>query len=138
MDCVVTCPQSRWLDWLGEGDLPGDPPSDYEFHWMFGGPMPDIRPGERVYIVAFGRLRGYAPLYYVEESCQLDRRRHCLVRLGGAQAVTIDEPIPGFRGWRYRFWNRDQELPFPDWRTPSARVEMSGRRSLQMGLMEGM
>jgi hypothetical protein len=116
-DVVVTVPKRLWESWKNEGDLPDEPPSDYEFHWMFGGPMPDIRPGERVYIVAFGRLRGYAPLYDVEERCQLDRRRHCLVRLGGAQAVTIDEEIRGFRGWRYRFWDRADEIPFPSWRT---------------------
>jgi hypothetical protein len=123
MDVVVTVPQSRWLEWIEEGDLPDEPPSDYEFHWMFGGPMPDIQPDERVYIVAFGRLRGYSPLYYVEESCQIDRRRHCLVRLGGAEAVTIEEPIRGFRGWRYRWWALEDERPFPDWVTAGVRGE---------------
>lgn len=34
-----------------------------------------------------------------------------LIRGGGALACTMDEHIPGFRGYRYRFWKRDQEKP---------------------------
>jgi hypothetical protein len=117
MDVCVTVPQARWMEWLGEGDLPDDPPSDYEFHWMFGGPMPDIRPGERVYIVAFGRLRGYAPLVDTENVCALNPRRRCLVREGGAVAVTTRGFIRGFQGWRYRWWERADEIPFPNWKT---------------------
>lgn len=32
-------------------------------------------------------------------------------------ACTIPAPVTGFRGWRYRWWSRDDEIPFPDWRT---------------------
>jgi hypothetical protein len=115
-DVIVTVPMRLWAAWIAEGDLPGDE-AEYESHFWVPRPLPRIGVGERVYVAAFGRLRGYAPLYDVEERCQLDRRRHCLVRLGGAVAVTIDEPIPGFRGWRYRFWDRADEIPFPSWRT---------------------
>ena len=80
--------------------------------------MPVIQPGDRVYIVAHGRLRGYAPLRYIERYCALRSDRTCLVRNGDAEALTIAEPIRGFQGWRYRFWNRDDEIPFPEWQTP--------------------
>ena len=41
-----------------------------------------------------------------------------ICRRGGAVACTIDEPIPGFRGLRKRWWRIEDERPFPDWRTP--------------------
>lgn len=115
-DVVVTVPKDRWLDWIDEGDLPGevwgrgDAGSDGEYHFYLGGPRADIHPGERVYVVAHGKLRGFAPL------TRLDG--FAFVRKGDACAVTIAAPITGFRGFRYRWWNRDEEAPFPDWRTP--------------------
>jgi hypothetical protein len=30
----------------------------------------------------------------------------------------VDEQVPGFMGFRYRWWDRSIEVPFPDWRTP--------------------
>lgn len=39
-----------------------------------------------------------------------------IVRKGNAVACTIDEPIPGFRGLRKRWWSRDIEKPFPNWK----------------------
>jgi hypothetical protein len=114
-DVVVTVPKDRWEEWIDEGDLPGetwgtgDAGKDGWYDFYLGGPFPDIAPGERVYVVAHGRLRGYAPLVRV------DRRARSLVRQGGAVAVTIDEPIRGFRGWRYRWWDRADERSFPDW-----------------------
>jgi hypothetical protein len=62
-DVVVTCPMDRWAGWIAEGQLPGqgwDGETDY--HWFGRGYRPNIVPGERVYIVAHGKLRGYAPL----------------------------------------------------------------------------
>jgi hypothetical protein len=32
--------------------------------------------------------------------------------------MTIPEYIRGFRGWRQRWWERESEIPFPDWQTP--------------------
>jgi hypothetical protein len=116
-DVVVTVPKDRWADWIDEGDLPGQPwgagdaglEGWYDFY--LGGPMPKIEPGERVYIVAHGRLRGYSPLIH------LDRQERSLVRRGGAVAITIPDPIRGFQGWRYRWWDRSAEVPFADWKT---------------------
>ena len=118
-DVVVTVPKGRWQEWIAEGDLPGDPWTGYANHfWIRARPLPVIGVGERVYIVAHGKLRGWAPLDSTELRCRLRPQSACLIRKGGAFAVTIDRPIVGFRGWRYRDWERDEERPFPDWRTP--------------------
>lgn len=115
-DVVVTVPKGLWLDWLDEGDLPGDEWTELRSHfWIRPDSIPDIAPGERVYIVAHGRLRGYAPLVCVEKRCSMAYSRACLMRYGGAVAVTIPTPIRGFRGWMYRFWNLNEEIPFPNW-----------------------
>jgi hypothetical protein len=113
-DVVVTVPKDRWADWIDEGDLPDDDASGEEYGFLLGGPPPSIRPGERVYVVAHGKLRSWAPLVLVERY----RGDFMLVRGGGAVACTIDAPITGFRGWRYVWWAREDERPFPDWRTP--------------------
>ncbi len=112
-DVVVTVPKGLWFDWIAEGDAVGEPETGEEWGFFLGAAqgVPDIKPGERVYIVAHGRLRGYAPL------TRLQARPLALGRQGGAVAVTIPEAVTGFRGWRYRWWDRNIEVPFPDWRT---------------------
>ena len=118
-DVVVTVPMRLWDEWIAEGNLPGEPPSGYRSHfWLWGGRLPRIGPGERVYVVAHGKLRGYAPLVGIERRCELNGSAGCLMRDGYAEAVTIPEPIRGFQGWRYRWWDRALEMPCPDWRTP--------------------
>lgn len=121
MDVVVTVPKTfeycgrTGLDgWIAEGDPAGEPWSGQEWGFYIGGARPKIEPGERVYVVYNGKLRGYAPLVRLE----WDGRSGLLIRGGGAQAVTIDERIRGFRGWRYRWWDREIERPFPDWQIP--------------------
>lgn len=121
-DVVVTCPASRWADWLAEGDLPGDPPSGDEYVFSVGRSRPDVKPGDRVYVVALGKLRGYAPLLCLSWSDEI--QSYGLFRGGGAVAVTIRDhfnprqpaTIKGFRGFRYRWWERSAEVPFPGWR----------------------
>lgn len=115
MDCVVTVPKGQWQKWLNEGDLPGEDAEWVSHFWVSS--MPNIVAGDRVYVVSHNRLRGYAPLWDVEGRCSLRPDRMCLVRRGGAEAVTIPEAIRGFQGWRYRWWSRDDEMPFPDWMT---------------------
>lgn len=112
-DVVVTVPKGMWLDWIDEGDLPGDPPTGEEWGFFTYGARPDIKAGERVYVVAHGRLRGYAPLTRYEYT----NGKVAFGREAGAVAVTIPEPIRGFRGWRYRWWEREIETPFPNWKT---------------------
>ena len=116
-DVVVTVPKAIWRDWIEEGDLAGDEWSGMTSHFFIGKREPRITPGERVYVVAHGRLRGYAPLVKVEHSCRLKPHTPCLMREGGAAALTIARPVRGFQGWRYRFWNRSDEISFPDWQT---------------------
>lgn len=112
-DVVVTVPKRLWDEWIAEGDLPGDEETGEQYAFSLWGDHPDIEPGERVYVVAHGKLRGYAPLTRIAPA----REGFALIRAGGAVACTIDEPIRGFRGWQYRWWDRADEKPFPDWRT---------------------
>lgn len=110
-DLVGTCPKGFWLEWLAEGDAAGEPATGDTYGWWTGHSLiRTIRPGDRFYIVAHGRLRGYAPVTEVTHGA--------IFRQGNAVACTIDEPVPGFRGLRERWWKREDERPFPDWRTP--------------------
>lgn len=111
-DVVVTIPKQWWRTWLMEGDLPGEPPTGREYMYKVRG-RPVIEPGERVYIVAGGKLRGYAPLVRAEKGIGGNLY---LIRADGAVAVTIDRPTKGFRGFRYRDWDYAEEKPFPNWR----------------------
>lgn len=116
-DVVVAVSQDFGLDrWVDEGQLPDEAWNGLEYHFYLGGNPPDIQPGARVYIVHKGALRGYAPLIRIDHF----NGYYGLVRHGGAMAVTIPEYIQGFRGFRYRWWNRDLEVPFPDWQNPDA------------------
>ena len=118
-DLVVTCPKHFWAEWIDEGDPAGEPYQGGEWAWYTGRCnatmqyKPPIEPGERLYIVAHGRLRGYAPVVRVEEI----NGRWAIIRRGGAEAVTLKEGIRGFQGWRLRWWEREDEIPFPDWKT---------------------
>ena len=112
-DVVVTVPKWFWPQWISEGDAAGDPPTGEE--WGFSvGAKPDVEPGDRCYVVAHGKLRGYALITRLH----FDGRKWHICRQAGAVAVTIKEPIKGFQGFRYRWWNRAEELPFPDWKIP--------------------
>ncbi len=119
-DVVVTVPQAFGLDaWIAEGDAVGEPWSGQEWDFYLGGSAPDINRGERVYVVYNGMVRGYAPLVRIAYEAGTTGRRFSLVRHGDAVAVTIPEYVRGFRGWRYRWWQREQEYPFPLWRDPT-------------------
>lgn len=115
MDVVVTVPKSFGLqNWIDEGDAAGEPWTGQEWHFYLGGNVPKIQAGDRVYVVYNGKLRGYSPLIRIDR----DGGRFALVRHGNARAVTIPEKIVGFRGWRYRWWDRSIEVQFPEWRVP--------------------
>lgn len=122
-DVVVTLPKRFGLKaWIEEGDAAGEPRSIFVseggfYHWKVGKRTPKIDPGERVYVVYDGHLIGYSPLHRL----RWDVNGNCyLIRLAEAEAVTIDEHIPGFRGCRYRWWEREKERPFPEWKELAA------------------
>lgn len=153
-DLVVTVPRQLWSEWIEEGDAVGEPESGEEWGFFLGPHRPSIEPGERLYIVAHDRLRGFAPVtrvaffpYSCPDHAASDaiglgiraaltdckvcrgaleglanrpraiRGRWAIGRKGGAVAVTLSEKIRGFRGWRKRWWNLDDERPFPHWAT---------------------
>jgi hypothetical protein len=110
-DLVGTCPKDFWLEWIAEGDAAGDPETGEEWGWFSQHSfVRRIRPGDRFYVVAHGKLRGWAPVTRVQSGC--------ICRRGNAVGCTITMPIPGFRGLRERWWPREAEIPFPDWKTP--------------------
>ena len=111
VDLVGTCPKGFWTEWIAEGDAAGEPESGEEWGWFTEHSFKSlIEPGERFYVVAHGRLRGYSLVTWIW--------RGAIVRKGGAVACTIDESIPGFRGLRKRWWPRDAERHFENWKTP--------------------
>ena len=112
VDLVGTCPKDFWDEWIAEGDAAGEPETGEEWGWWTNHSFRRfIEPGDRFYVVAHGWLRGYAPVVRVD--------RGCIIRKGGAVAVTIEGPIPGFRGLRKRWWDRSIERPYHDWKIPS-------------------
>lgn len=149
-DVVVTVPKDFFYrgktglaGWIAEGDAAGEPESGVTWYFTLGGYPPKIEQGERVYIVHNNKLRGYAPLYFLDvydgdgdeddnqwlrTEGELGDLKRCpprrkipgcaLVRKGGAVAVTINDAIRGFQGFRYRWWKYEDEKAFPDWKTP--------------------
>lgn len=121
-DLVGTCPKGFWEEWIAEGDAASENGivfpsiSGEDWHWYTSHCLArDINPGDRFYVVAHGKLRGWAPVVRVEE---IDFRSWGIVRRGGAVACTIPAPIAGFRGLRLRWWDRSIEVPFPNWKEP--------------------
>src|SRR3990167_7728568 len=104
VDLVGTCPKDFWEEWIAEGDAAGEPESGEEWGWWTKHSLARaIKFGDRFYVVAHGRLRGYAPVV----GLRLEGPSFVISRKGGAVAVTIDRPIPGFRGLRERWWPRE-------------------------------
>jgi hypothetical protein len=118
-DLVGTCPKGFWSEWIAEGDAAGDPETGEEWGWFTRDPRAaSIGPGDRFYVVAHGFLRGYAPV--VRLRCD-GQGGYAICRRGGGVAVTTGEPIKGFCGLRKRWWSREIERPFPDWKTAGVR-----------------
>jgi hypothetical protein len=114
-DLVGTCPKDFWEEWIREGDAAGDPETGQEWSWYTRDrKAASIQPGERFYVVAHGKLRGFA---LVTRVGNLGQEGWEIVRRGNAVACTIPQPIPGFRGLRKRWWDRLDERGFPDWKT---------------------
>lgn len=118
-DLVGTCPKHFWREWIAEGDPAGSPWSGEEWGWYTRDPLAaTIEPGERFYVVAHGRLRGWAPVTKVERSAGGE---WIICRRGDAVACTLAGiVVPGFRGLRRRWWPREDEVAFQDWRREEA------------------
>ena len=120
-DLVVTVPKRQWGEWLEEGDCAGTPSTYQEYDFAVGIRKPPIQRGERLYVVAYGKLRGYAPVTGISYNL-LTRpgipTRYYIRRSDRAVACTITEEIRGFRGWRKVWWSREQEMEFPGWQDP--------------------
>lgn len=117
VDLVGTCPKGEWHEWLAEGDAAGEPETGQEYGWWTGHSLVrQIDVGDRFYVVAHGRLRGYSIVTGVHHSP--GSRGGAIFRMGGAVACTLTDPVPGFRGLKKRWWNRDDEIEFPNWRSP--------------------
>lgn len=121
-DLVGTCPKDFWEEWILEGDAAGDPETGEEWGWYTSHPRATtIKPGDRFYVVAWGRLRGYSIVTRVENN-SFKGGGWCIGRRGGAVACTIEKPIPGFRGLLCPWWSRDEEVSFPNWKTEGVNV----------------
>lgn len=114
VDLVGTCPKDFWLEWIAEGDAAGDAYTGEEWGWYTRDSLAlQAKPGDRFYVVAHGLLRGWAPVTRVHDGGD----SFIICRRGDAVACTIDAPAPGFRGLRTRWWDREQEKAFPDWKS---------------------
>lgn len=119
VDLVGTCPKDFWEEWLEEGDCAGTPHSGQEYDWGTRHRLAGAAsPGDRFYVVAHGKLRGWAPIIRVDRFQHEGNVGYSIVRGGRAIACTIETPIPGFRGLRQRWWPVTHERSFPEWRTP--------------------
>lgn len=119
-DLVGTCPKDFWEEWIVEGDPAGEPETGTEWGWYTRSRSAQlILPGDRFYVVAWGRLRGWAPVTRLQDSGD----SFIICRRGHAVACTIEKPIPGFRGLEKRWWSRDDERPFPDWKTAGVGIK---------------
>lgn len=117
VDLVGTCPKTFWREWIAEGDAAGEPSSGEEWGWFTRDPLAAlIRPGDRFYVVAWGRLRGWAPVTRLHAD-GAPEHGWVICRRGNAVACTIDREIPGFRGLRRVSWDHSAERPFPEWQT---------------------
>ncbi len=112
-DLVVSVPRARWREWLSEGSLAGERATGTYGFALGRCERPPVEPGDRIYICAWDRIRGYAPLERLDQ----DENGYTLIRAGDAVAMTIPGPVRGFPGWKVRWWPRDTEVPFPEWQT---------------------
>lgn len=119
-DLVGTCPKDFWPEWIAEGDSAGEPYTGEEWGWYTQHSLAaTIKPGDRFYVVAHGKLRGWAPVTRVQgPEDSSDRSGWIICRRGDAIACTVPFAIPGFRGLRARWWDRNTEQPFENWRQP--------------------
>jgi hypothetical protein len=136
----IVVPIGRWKEWLAMGDHAGQPWSGRE-HALMLRALPDIEPGERVYIAHGGIVRGYAPLIRIEQGFYEGSLRTYLIRGGGARAMSPMCSMPSrcfcqdggtwlapharrfgkMGGFQYRSWDYLDEWLLGDWKTIGGR-----------------
>lgn len=125
-DLVVTVPKWFWPEWISEGDAAGEPYTGETWGFFMGGIKPDIGPGDRLYIVAHNRVRGYAPVIKLATPAETNANgqgyRWGILRQGDGVAITIPGEVKGFQGWRRRWWDRSIEIEFADWKTAGVQM----------------
>lgn len=120
-DIVVTVPRDKWADWLkqhGEGDQRGRRRNFHIYDKEQG--RPPASEGDDIYVVAHGRLRC---LLMIERIVPL--MGGWLVTASMVRPVTLAGYVPGFKGWRRRWWDTQHELPFDAWRTEAVSAATS-------------
>lgn len=151
LDYVVTVPKNfkhpdhpglvGLAAWAAEGDAAGEQETGQDWWFTtYGNISRLIRcvPGEsRLYVVCNDLLRGYAivtDVRYDDSRFRNGSAPVAFIRKGGAVAVTIPETITGFRGFRERWWERSDEIPFPNWRDARPAHSAARRVAKQLNL----
>ncbi len=135
-DVVVCVPRAKWRDWIGEGVLAGQSSTQRFGFYVRSAERPPIEPGDRVYVIAWDRLRGYAPLVELKE----EPDGYTFVRTGNAVSCTLPAEVKGFPGWKLRWWQLADEQPFAGWQVdnvgehqlPKAVVEQRRRAEIKL------
>lgn len=109
-DVVVSCPKAAWQTWSEQA---ASGLVVFDLGYRLPGKW---NPGDRVYVVAHGRVRCWMELGKVGHDPITGQLQ--LVLIGQPLPVTTSEEIRGFQGARMRWWPRDQERDFPGWREP--------------------
>lgn len=101
-DLVLYIPSESWDRFLDEGDTP----DDHEWsglvhpHCLSGRPR-RIGQGSFVYFASMERVQFRAPIFATAEQ----NGKFYVLRRGAAEWVDLDEHVPPFQGFRYRWWD---------------------------------
>lgn len=109
MDIVLYIPERSWERFLAEGDTPNDGEwSGLTHPHCLSGRPKNLQRGDHVYFASGGEVRYRAPIFGTAEH----NGRFYLLRQGGAEWVELDEPVRPFQGFRYRWWDLDDEVHY--------------------------
>lgn len=112
-DIVITIPRETWGDWLahhGPGLQRGKLRTFHIYDHARG--RPPSSAGDMLYVAAHGRLRC---VFLIEQVHPL--RGGWFIWATMTRSVTLKDHVPGFKGWRRRWWDVAAEEDFDAWRT---------------------
>lgn len=137
-DIVVTTPKGRMAEAAQEAEDVKGWGGGWYVRRIGGGQHPDVGPGDRVFYVEDGFIRGYAIVaeagfMRADQVCETTGRRYCpgFYVVMDAKTWTWIRPIPmrGFMGWRYA-------VEAPEWPVEILGGWLDPRPEVgQMGLM---